>query len=42
MMPRTAIAQIVRRSAGNPGAGMLALYAARLSDLRLGDFLKVD
>src|SRR5262249_14100198 len=29
-------------AAGNPGAGMLALYAARLSDLRLGDFLKVD
>src|SRR5262249_61682043 len=42
MMPQTAIAQIVRRSAGNPGAGMLALYAARLSDLRLGYFLKVD
>ena len=29
-------------AAGNPGAGMLALYAARLSDLRLGDYLKVD
>src|SRR5262249_27712893 len=29
-------------AAGNPGAGMLALYAARLGDLRLGDFLKVD